>query len=76
MNGYQKTKLILEKKPILEEIAKRNQDAKSQQGHEGFQSITAKYLTQMNRVNEVLGEQIGVSRQLPTAKVCVEFLPL
>ena len=62
LNDYQKVKLVLVKKPVLEEIAKRNQEAKlPQQGQEGFQSISDKHLSQMNRVNEALGEQVGVS---------------
>jgi ParB-like chromosome segregation protein Spo0J len=56
-NDYQSIKVALKSKPILEQIAKRNQKA-------GVKIDTsAKYLTQVGRVNELIAMLAGVSSE-------------
>jgi ParB-like chromosome segregation protein Spo0J len=63
LNKYQKSRLVLLKKPVLDEIAERNSRANLKQGDNIPESPRSKNLPLGEKVNELLGEQIGVSKE-------------
>jgi ParB-like chromosome segregation protein Spo0J len=60
LNDYQKSRLILLKKPVLKEIAEQNSKTNLKQGDKVLESPSVKNLT-VGRIDDKLGEEIGVS---------------
>jgi DNA modification methylase len=61
LNDYQKARLVLIRKPLVDEIAERNSKANLKQGDKIPESSSDKFLSLGERTNKILGEQVGVS---------------